>query len=316
MGTPSRAALALVIAACLGGGVLVAAQSAQSVSAARDLYAAAAYRDALSMLDSLRSRRPAGDEVIEIEKYRAFCLVALGRAGEAEESIARILAAQPRFRLVEDEVSRRVFAIFEDARRRVLPGVVAEIYERAKQAYDRQDLEVAKRGFTLVDALADEPSADSRVLKDLQTLARGFLTLVMAATPPIRSTPLAMPVSIAPATKDLYDGGDEGIVPPVVVEQRVPAWPAGLRPAPSATAVVEVVVNERGEVESARLAPPFDSPYDELLLAATKAWRYRPALCGRQPVKFRRRVQIVAGPPPGSEAETARPPHVGWQPKP
>lgn len=295
---PAVLCTATLACLCLCGPAALASRAEDSLAAARDLYAAAAYRDALTMLDALKSRRPAAGEAIEIEKYRAFCLLALGRTGEAEEAIVTLLGVQPRFRLNEDEVSRRIFTVFEETRRRTLPRVMQRVYEQAKQAYDRQDFEQARAGFGEVVSLAGSADipGDGRLVQDLQTLARGFLVLVGANAPPLRGTPLALPAIIVPATKTIYDAGDTGIVPPVVVEQRVPAWPPGLQPARSTTGVIEVTINERGEVESAAMAPPFNTVYDEVLLTAAKTWRYRPALCGQQPVKFRRRIQIVAGP--------------------
>ena len=112
-----------------------------------------------------------------------------------------------------------------------------------------------------------------------------------------------MPPAIAPATKSIYDASDAGVVPPVIVAQAIPPWPAALRG--GGRAVVEVIVDENGGVESVTMAPPFNSPYDELLVAAARTWRYKPAQCGGQAVKFRRRVQIVAGPRPPSQPEDA-----------
>jgi tetratricopeptide (TPR) repeat protein len=290
--------IAVIVAVLIAAGpALGAGQPEESLTAARELYATAAYRDALAMLDALKARRPTGDEAIEVEKYRVFCLLALGRTTDAQEAIVAILAARPGFRLAEEDVSRRIVAAFDETRRRTLPDLVQRAYQRGKQAYDRQQFEQARTQFHLVLALADDPDipADAALARDARTLASAFLDLIGVNVPPLLSTALAFAVPVAPATKLVYGNDDEGIVPPVVVEQRLPPWPPSLRTAPGARAVVELMIDEKGAVESAVMAPPFNSPYDELLLAAARTWRYRPALCGQQPVKFRRRVQVVAG---------------------
>ncbi|MGH9143549.1 MAG: hypothetical protein ACRD2I_20630, partial [Vicinamibacterales bacterium] len=70
------------IAALVAGNVLAAthagAQDAD-ISAARDLYASAAYDDALTVLNRLRSSEHPASQSRAIEQYRAFCLLALGR---------------------------------------------------------------------------------------------------------------------------------------------------------------------------------------------------------------------------------------------
>jgi TonB family protein len=164
-------------------------------------------------------------------------------------------------------------------------------------------MQEARTDFERAVSLAADPDipADAALVKDVARLAHDFLDLIRLNTPPVSARPLAFRAAVMPATKEVYDGSDREIVPPTVVDQRLPPWPPTVRPAPGTTGVVEVTINERGEVESAVMAPPFNSAYDELLLEAARRWRYRPALCGRLPVKFRRRVQVVAGIPDGAQ---------------
>lgn len=279
------------------------AQGDTSLAAAKDLYNQAAYADALGVLDKFTATAASPADAVEVHKYRAFCLVALGRTSEAQDAITRLLTAQPHFRLAESEVSRRVFTLFDETRHRVLPGIVQSVYDRAKRSYERRQFLDARSDFELVVSLAQEPDlpTDAQLVKDLGRLSRDFLDLIRLSAPPVSGRPLQFGSAVLPATKYIYDGTDPGIVPPVVVEQRLPPWPATARPLPGTTAVVEVTINERGEVESAVMAPPFNSLYDDVLVEAAKHWRYRPAMCGREAVKFRRRVQIVAGNPDGAQ---------------
>jgi TonB family protein len=56
--------------------------------------------------------------------------------------------------------------------------------------------------------------------------------------------------------------------------------------------VLELVIGESGEVESATLREPVNSLYDELLLAAARTWRYKAATKDGKPVRFRRVMRV------------------------
>ncbi len=113
-----------------------AAAGQGSLSTARDLYAGAAYEDALVLLDRLRADGPRSDEIPTIDQYRAFCLIALGRAVDAEQAIEAVVAAEPSFQPSGSEVSPRVRSAFSDVRRRVLPALVQGRYATAKAAFE------------------------------------------------------------------------------------------------------------------------------------------------------------------------------------
>src|SRR5258708_20854082 len=86
------------VAALVAGSILAATQArAQDadLSKARDLYASAAYDDALTMLNRLRSAEHPANQSRAIEQYRAFCLLALGRPADAEQAIDAVVPAEP-----------------------------------------------------------------------------------------------------------------------------------------------------------------------------------------------------------------------------
>jgi TonB family protein len=60
--------------------------------------------------------------------------------------------------------------------------------------------------------------------------------------------------------------------------------------------VVEVVIDERGAIESAHMVVPITAAYDKLVLAAANKWQFSPALMNGKPVKFRKRIQINIAP--------------------
>src|SRR5262245_13039595 len=104
--------------------VAVAARAEDSVSAARERYAAAEYEDALAMLDRLKQRGNDGLNQRGIEQYRAYCLLALNRASAAEEAITAVITLDPLYQPSDDDASPRIRGAFKDVRHRILPSVV------------------------------------------------------------------------------------------------------------------------------------------------------------------------------------------------
>jgi hypothetical protein len=90
-------------ATLIAGLVLVATQvgigAQDSLTAAKDLYASAAYEDALSTLTRLTEGGGAAPDIArQVDEYRAFCLYALGRPGEAE-SVAETMIRREMMKL-------------------------------------------------------------------------------------------------------------------------------------------------------------------------------------------------------------------------
>ena len=88
-----------------------------SLATARDLYASAAYEDALAMLGRLNTTGLRNDDGRVADQYRALCLLALGKTSEASQAIESVVAADPAYHPTDGEVSPRVRAVFSDVRR-------------------------------------------------------------------------------------------------------------------------------------------------------------------------------------------------------
>ena len=78
--------LAIILAA------LTTSSAQESLSDARQLYAAADYKGALTMLNTLLAASPSPQERQSIELYRTFCLVALGNTDEANKAIEAMVS--------------------------------------------------------------------------------------------------------------------------------------------------------------------------------------------------------------------------------
>jgi tetratricopeptide (TPR) repeat protein len=295
---------AYFVAAVVAGSVLAASHAGAQdadLTAARDLYASAAYDDALTVLNRLRSSEHPASQSRAIEQYRAFCLLALGRPTDAEQAIEAVVAAEPSYTPGDGDASPRIRSAFTAVRRRMLPSIIQQKYAQAKAAYDRKDFGAAADGFTQVlNALADQDvaaEAKQPPLSDLRTLAGGFQELAAkaAAPPPPPPAPVVVapppPPPPAPAPLRIYTGGETGIAAPTVINQALPPFPGQV--VIPRNGKLEVVIDELGVVESAVMTSTVSQTYDAMVLAATKAWRYKPATMNGMPVKFRKTVQIT-----------------------
>jgi TonB family protein len=290
--------IAMMMLAASGG---VAGQDAD-LAAARDLYASAAYEDALTVLNRLRSSDHPAGQSRAIEQYRAFCLLALDRAADAQLAIEAVVVAEPSYHPSDSDVSPRVRAAFTDVRRRMLPAIIQQKYAQSKSAFDKKDFKAAADGFEQVLAALADPDVASAAadppLADLHTLAVGFeeLSAKAAAPPPPPPTP-PPPVAAPPpqpAPLRVYGGEDPNVQPPTIVNQTLPMYPGQVMM--RRTGMLNIVINENGMVESAAMTNSITSAYDALAIASTKTWRYKPATLNGVPVKFRKVVQIAIHP--------------------
>jgi TonB family protein len=297
---------AYLVAAVVAGNVLAAslavAQDAD-LTAARDLYASAAYDDALKVLNRLRSSDHPASQSRTIEQYRAFCLLALGRPTDAEQAIEAVVAAEPTYTPGDGDASPRIRSAFTTVRRRMLPSIIQQKYGQAKAAFDRRDFGAAADGFTQVlNVLADQDvaaEASRPPLSDLRTLAVGFQELAAKAAAPAPPPPPLAPVAaptpppapVVPVAPRIYTGGETGIVQPGVINQALPPFPGQV--VIPRNGKLEVVIDELGQVESAVMTSSVSQTYDAMVIAATRAWRFKPATINGRPVKFRKTVQIT-----------------------
>src|SRR5687767_11803127 len=166
-------ALSLIYAAVA---VPAHAQDADSVQSVKELYAAAAYEDALALVGRVQTDRPDP----ELEQYRAFCLFALGRSAEAHTAIERLVAIDPLYVPDAAEISPRVQEAFTQARQRALPDVAKRLYIEAKAALERKDRGAAIMGFEKLLRIIETARPGAETLSEMKLLASGFLDLSRA----------------------------------------------------------------------------------------------------------------------------------------
>jgi TonB family protein len=282
------------------GALRANAERRGSLDAARELYAAADYQKALDLLDQLVAGNPSRQERESIDLYRILCLIALEKPREADEAMTSLFTRDPLYR-PDPEMSPRLRAIFWDKRRLVLSSAIQLHYERGKAAFDRREYKVAADAFSEVLAALSDPDiarqASRPPLSDVRVLAAGFNDLaVRALTPepssrPEPTTP-ASPPAVAAAFRPptIYDSNSPGVNAPVTLKQDFPRVRGPLLA--DKTGVLFIVIDESGSVESAIVTESVGQSYDEMLVAASKTWKYRPATLSGVAVKYRKRIQV------------------------
>jgi len=268
--------------------------------AARDLYASARYDEALAVLNGLQPTNDGGgSDRKSIEQYRLLCLLALGRGTEAESAIAAVVTADPLFMPNETDASPRVRSAFSDVRQRLLPEIASLRYAAAKAAYDRKDYATSEEQFRDLVNLLNDPQMGGR-LTDLRTLAIGFVDLASAAAAPPEpkkvepaSPPPVAASSVESRPPHVWTGDEPGVTPPVPVRQDVPRVPTLIAAQARERGLLEVVIDEQGRVTGLTIRLSIHPMYDAQLIAAAKDWRYKPAMAGGVPVKFRKVIQIT-----------------------
>lgn len=276
------------------------------LSTARDLYASAAYEDALKVLNGLAPVQRSRNDRDTIAMYRALCLVALGRSADAQQAMEALVNDDPSYRPPSDDLPPRVQEVLTATRKRLLPTIIQNTYNAAKTAFDHKDYTTAADGFQRVlDGLKDPDVAEAAgqpPLSDIRTLAVGFHDLsARAAAPPalVPTTPAPLPIVVAepePPPTRVFGAADRQVTPPAVVSQVIPPY-AG-RVVTMRKGVIEVIITESGTVEDATMPVPIDPSFDAHILSEARKWRYKPATLNGQPVKYRKLIQVALTPTP------------------
>jgi len=279
-------------------GVLAFASPAaaqDTVQHLKDLYASAAYEDALAVV----TRLDTVDTDPRVDQYRVFCLVALGRSEDAERAVEDVLKARPEYRPDAADVSPRIQDLFSKVRRRIGPTLVKSMYIDAKGALDRKDREGAIDRFEAMLRLADDPDVkDEPSISELRFLGAEFLDLSRALAP----KPVPAPLSSASAPEHpatvVTLAARPAVSPPVAIRETLPRW----LPTDSASrfgefrGAIRVRIDADGRVLDAEMIAPVHPLYDGLLLQAARDWAYQPARTNGVAVPSEKVVQVVLKP--------------------
>ena len=280
----------LMIPLLLSTAPLAGTAAAQdTLEEAKAHYAAAAYEEALSMLTRVEAA-PAMNKV-ELEQYRAFCFIALGKLADAERAVAALVAADPRYVPSPTVASPKVLQLVSEMRRKELPGVARRLFDDGKAAFKEKELGRAQRNFALLLQVLDDPALKGRPEhEDLRVLAEGFVALLdVPAAPAAEAT--------APATVTetvVRTSGTRAMEPPVPIRQTLPEWMPTDKIAGSRDYIgsIKVIIGIDGRVKSASIEQATHPTYDARLLQVAKEWLYKPATRNGEPVESEKVIAI------------------------
>lgn len=268
------------------------------MASVRELYAAASYEDALNVLETVNGSDPA--TTIEAEQYRALCLLAIGRTGDARASIRRIVERDPLYSPVESDVTPRIATLFAETRRELLPAAARKAFAEAKALYEQKDHAQAVVRLERVVRITSDPAVSAVAgLEDLHLVADGLLTLarVKAGSEAARVAPPPAPAPASPAPPPapiVYGGNDSTVTVPVALTQELPPWrpPTNIRNGVLLSGLVRVIVDETGKIEDATMLKPIHPSYDAALLRAARTWTFKPASKDGQTVKYAKVIEV------------------------
>jgi hypothetical protein len=302
-----------LLAGLLIGCAFALPAGAQTLDDARDLYAGAAYAEALGVLDVVEKKSPDAPVAREALQYRALCLLALARRQEAELTVARLVAREPMYSPDAVEAPPQLRELFRVVREQKLPALLREQYAAAKQSFARDRTAEAAAAFDSVLALLEAPEVQAALgaeaVADMRTLATGFRDLANAPAAPLPAValpePRVMRSGTAPtsstatpprepvaADRAVFGMDDADVVAPVTVRQVFPP----VRPqwnVDGTRGLLEVVIDPKGAVESAAIRRPLHPLYDRILLSEARAWRFEPATRNGTPVRYRKLIEVL-----------------------
>jgi TonB family protein len=300
-------------AVCLSLALLVAGETTaqDQLSAAKDLYASAAYEDALSALARVKD----ADLAQQVDQYRAFSLFALGRTAEAETVVESIIKRDPLAVPDARDASPRITALFAQVRKRLLPDLIRDGYRSARATMDAGDIAGAVPKLHQVSSMLEEAKsigASNDALADMGVLVKGFLDLAKsmadraaaeeaaAAIPPAPAEPVAAAIPTPSETfvnkppLGIYTVLDTDVIGPIAIRQQMPTVPHSVARNISGrtSGILEITINEKGRVENAIMREPVNPTFDSVVMAAASSWQYRPATKGGTAVKYIKRIAV------------------------
>ena len=280
-------------------GPLAAAQT-DHLGEAKTQYEEAAYEEALTTLTKASPATPA--DRVQVEQYRALCLLALGRQTEAERAVAALVEADPLYVPPSSVASPRVLSLVAEIRRKELPAVTRRVMDAGRAAFEAKNTAAAQRQFDLLLKLLDEPAMEGRPERDdLRALAQGYSTLLVAApaTRPAPPVPVATEKPVTAAPPPAAPAGGSTFTPAVVIQETLPVW---MPPNPAVarneySGAVKVRIGTDGRVKAVTIDQPSHPAYDASLLRVARNWLYKPASQNGTPIESERVIAIRLRPP-------------------
>jgi hypothetical protein len=286
--------------------VRVVNASQDGLDTARQLYASAAFDEALAALSKLTGDRDlTREQGRQVDEYRLFSLYALNRVVDADAAAEALIRHDPFARLTSEDASPRIHTLYDGVRARVLPQLIRERYRAGRTAIEKKDFAGADQEFAATERLIDE-AENARVadigLADMRELVAGF-RMLSKAQPVDRAPATTKPGADAAAAaaarsaeKSTYRIDDEDVVPPAPLYQVVPFAPPSVRARMSGIKrplLLNLTIDASGKVRKAEVIAPLNSVYDRMVVGAAAGWRYKPATKRGVPVAYVKALAVT-----------------------
>jgi TonB family protein len=179
---------------------------------------------------------------------------------------------------------------------------------------EAEKLNIKDEGLGDLSVLVDGFLQLIRSTAEQQSAARQTAVVVPAAAP--ASPPLASPPQLPPAPEAavrqappppspaaaaelgqrVYSLEDEDVSPPAIIDQRMPALPVEMTlmvKALHTTGVLDIVIDEKGDVVDATIRRSVTAGFDGAVLKSARRWKYRPAMKNGVPVRYLKTIALV-----------------------
>jgi hypothetical protein len=161
----------------------------------------------------------------------------------------------------------------------LVPTEVQDAFAHARQLFDKQQYAEAADGFVAVVRMLEREDPAF----DLRWTANEFAAV---------SRVLAS--QAGGQAERVYVSTDADVMEPVALGSSLPpAVQPGTRP--QQLAMLELIIDAQGTVESARYIGPAQHYRDRWWISAAKSWLFKPATRNGMPVKFLKRIVFVDG---------------------
>ena len=133
-------------------------------------------------------------------------------------------------------------------------------------------------------------STPPAVVPEIKVSAISPLPTVAAPVEPSAAAAEGTPaLAVIPGGGAVYSPANPEVQAPVLIRPQFPKEPA---PGDD-TGIFDMLIDENGDVAHVKLISPRRRFHDRMLVAAAKAWKFRPASMNGHPVKYRIRIHII-----------------------
>jgi TonB family protein len=191
----------------------------------------------------------------------------------------------------------------------LVDGFLQLIRSASEQRASPQPVAVAASVGAAVPAIDAAPRPMPAPAAAIAPAPAAAIAPVPAAAPAAVSRPATVspaPASDAPSASAspraaansarIYSVDDEGVSPPVTLDQRMPAMTTEMQVITKSlhtSAVIDVVIDETGRVVDATVRQSLNPSFDTLMVRTARRWKYRPAMKDGAAVPYVKTLVLV-----------------------